>query len=154
MVRAHGLDYYKNWAFCASFESIASLASTCAHPPGTHQSIAGRQLRGKFVSELTTEYPASLAAALAQLMRPFVSANNHQNVPLSDFADLLTEDFVPRRMNLVDGAGMNSAADHTTTHSTKPHPLASAWLKWFERPSPCVRCSTTSHVRPPRSPAD
>ena len=29
----HGLDIYKNWAMCATFESIAQLASTCQHPP-------------------------------------------------------------------------------------------------------------------------
>ena len=135
---SHGLGFYKNWAFCASFESIASLASVCTHSPGTHRSIAGKQLHGKVVSELTAEYPSSLAAQLAHLMRPFVSSNNHQNAPLSDFADFLTEDFVPRRMKLVDGAGMNSTADHTTPHSIQPHPLASAWLQWFVRQSPGV----------------
>ena len=83
-LHAHGLNFYKNWAFCASFESIASLASVCTHPRGTHQSIAGKQLRGKFVSELTAEYPSSLAAQLAHLMRPFVSSDNRQNAPLSE----------------------------------------------------------------------
>ena len=32
---SHGMDVYKSWAVCASFESIAQLASTCAHPPGS-----------------------------------------------------------------------------------------------------------------------
>ena len=35
-------------------------------------------------------------------------------------------------MKLVDGAGVNSAADHTTPLGTQPHPLASAWLQWFQ----------------------
>ena len=30
---AHGLDIYKSWAMCATFESIAQLASTCQRPP-------------------------------------------------------------------------------------------------------------------------
>ena len=31
---SHGIDFYKNWAFCASFESIASLASARQIPYG------------------------------------------------------------------------------------------------------------------------
>ena len=89
-------------------------------------------MHGKFLSEPTAEYPSSLAAALAELMRPFVTSTSRQNFALSDFANLLTEDFVPRRMKIVDGAGMNSTADHTAPQRHKPHPLASAWLKWFE----------------------
>ena len=44
----HGMDYYKSWATCATFQSIASLACTCQHAPGTHRSIAGVQVEGKF----------------------------------------------------------------------------------------------------------
>ena len=92
----------------------------------------GKQVDGKFLSELTAEYPSSLASSLAALMRPFVSSAGRQNVSLSDFAQLLTEDFVPRRLRLVDGAGMNSTADHTIPKATQAHPLASAWMQWFQ----------------------
>ena len=121
---SHGMNLYKNWAVCASFESIASLASVCKHPPGTHQSIAGKQVDGKFLSELTAEYPSSLASSLAALMRPFISSIGRQNVSLSDFAQLLTKDFVPRRLRLVDGAGMNSTADHTIPKADQQLELA------------------------------
>lgn len=36
-----GLDIHKSWMFASSFEPITSLASTCHHPPGSHESIQG-----------------------------------------------------------------------------------------------------------------
>ena len=65
-------------------------------------------------------------------MRPLVSSTSKQSFALSDFAQLLTEDFVPRRLKLVDGAGMNSTADHTRPKRPRAHPLAISWLQWFE----------------------
>ena len=104
----HGVNV---WAFCASFQSIAQLACACKHAPGSRQSIAGVQVQGQYLSSLTAEYPPSLASSLAQLMLPFVSQHGHCSASVLDFADFITEDFVPRRLRLCDGAGLNSTAD-------------------------------------------
>ena len=106
----HGMDYYKSWAMCATFQSIASLACTCGHAPGTHQSIAGVQVDGKFLSSLTAEYPPSLASAPAALIIPFTTSQGH---------DLLPEDFVPRRLRLCDG-GACTAMQTTAFPETTP----------------------------------
>ena len=83
---------------CASFESIAQLASTCNHPPESHSTIAGKKVGDKYLSELTAEYPPSLAQGLAQLFLPYVTCQGIQNASIADFADMLPETYVPRRL--------------------------------------------------------
>ena len=107
-----GMDYYKSWAFCASFASIRTLASTCCHAPGAHRSIAGLKQGNAHVSALTAEYPESLASALASLLQPFCTQTGTRKA-ISDFANLLCEPVVHRRPPVCDGAGFNSTADHT-----------------------------------------
>ena len=93
----HGMDYYKSWAFCASFASIRTLASTCCHAPGAHKSIAGLKQGNIHVSALTAEYPGSLATALAALLQPFCTQTGICKASISDFANLLCEPIVHRR---------------------------------------------------------
>ena len=108
----HGMDVYKSWAMCASFESIAQLASTCAHLPGSHSTIAGKKVGDKYLSELTAEYPPSLAQSTAQLLslrhraRPAKCQHRRFCKPVARN--------IPRRLGLCDGAGMNSTADPET----------------------------------------
>ena len=123
----HGLDIYKSWAMCATFESVAQLASTCQHPPGSHQCVAGAKVGDKFLSELTAEYPESLAHSMASIFAPFVAAQGKQNASIADFANLLPETYVPHRVTLCDGAGMNSHADRTFAKHSKLKPLADKW---------------------------
>ena len=89
---------YKSWAMCASFESIAQLASTCNHPPGSPSTIAGKKVGDKYLSELAAEYPPSLAQGLAQLFLPYVTRHSIQNASIADFANMLPETYVPRRL--------------------------------------------------------
>ena len=142
----HGMPVYKSWAFYASLQSIARLAIPCNHAPGRDQSIAGVQVDGQSFSALTAEYPPSLASALAELMMPFVTQNGHISSSISDFADLLTEDFVPRRLRLCDGAGLHSTADHINTKANSMHDLASEWISCFHQhgrtSSPALHAST------------
>ena len=55
----HGLDVYKSWAMCATFESIAQLASTCQHPPGSHRCIAGAKVGNKYSATFTKTHGQS-----------------------------------------------------------------------------------------------
>ena len=119
------------WAFCASFQRIAQLACTCQHTPGSHQSIAGVQVDGQYLSALTAEYPPSLAKSLAKLTLPFVSQQGHYSASISDFTDFITEDFVPCRLKLCDGAGLNSTADHSTPKLGGLQSLAQTFMDWF-----------------------
>ena len=114
---SHGLDFYKIWAFCASFESIASLASVCAHPPGAHQSIAGKQLHGKFVSELTAEYPSSLAAQL-----PFVRLRRL----LDRLRRLLDRRLRPKAH---ESSGRGRHEQHGRSHHPAKHPTAPSCIR-------------------------
>ena len=116
----HGVDFYKSWAFCASFASIRALACTCCHAPGTHKSIAGLKQGNIHVSASTAQYPASLAAALAALLKPFCTQTGIRNASISDFANLLCEPVVHRRPPVCDGAGFNSTADHTNPKASSP----------------------------------
>ena len=113
-----GWDLYKSWAFCASFEESSRLACTCKRPVGTRESIAGAMSGGAFLlSQLTAEYPASLAQQLASCVARYPSSLGFQNADISDFAQFLPEEYLPRRPRLCDGAGVRSAADHT--HATR-----------------------------------
>ena len=85
-----------SWAMCASFESIAQLASACNHQTGSRSAIAGKKVGGKYLSELTAEYPPSLAQALAQLFLAYVTCHGIQNASIADFANMLPETYVPR----------------------------------------------------------
>ena len=80
---SHGMNYYKSWALCASFESIAQLASVCTHPAGSHSTIAGARHGDKYVSELTAEYPPSLAHGMAKLFAPCATNQGWQNASSS-----------------------------------------------------------------------
>ena len=123
---AFGLNFCKTWALCAMFASIASLAPTCNHPPGSHQVIAGLRQDGQYISSLTAEYLPPMAKKLVACLLPYVSKKRHGKVPSSDFADLLTKTYIHRRPAACDGAGMNSAADHTNPKSSTLKPLSTA----------------------------
>ena len=131
----HGLDIYKSWAFCASFPSVASLACTCTHPPGQHQSIANVKVSGSYLSAHTAEYPASLAKQLASLMAPFCSSFGHSLASLSSFSNLLPEPTVHRRPPVCDGAGMNSSADHSfpAENASPLQDVVTHWLQYAEQ---------------------
>ena len=128
---AHGMNYYKSWACCATFPSIARLGGTCQHPPGSHHVVAGAKIDGQYVSSFTAEFPESLATALATCMAPFVSGICHRNVPISHFANLLPEPIVHRRPAICDGAGLNSAADQSNARASPVCPLAHKLLAYM-----------------------
>ena len=98
---------------------------------GTHKSIAGAQSNGIFLSQLTAEYPASLARQLAAWMARYTTSLGFQNCSISDFAQFLPETYVPRRPRLCNGAGLNSTGDHThASHGPLEH-LAQALQQWL-----------------------
>ena len=128
---AHGMDFYKSWALCASFPSIAQLACTCTHAPGIHKTIAGLKQGNLYVSSLTAEYPSSLATQLAALMAPFCSRRGFKRYSIRDFADLLPEPIVHRRPPVCDGASMRSTADHSSPQaSCCLQDVATHWLQY------------------------
>ena len=110
----HGLDVCKSWAFCGSSPRTAKLAATCNHNAGSHANLSNKwNADGKFLSFGSSEYPPSLAAQIAQVARPFLDMSCKPAHSFSDIADLLPEEFVPRRLPLCDGAGLRSTADHS-----------------------------------------
>ena len=131
-----------------TFESIAQLASTCAHPPGSHAAIAPAKVGDKFLSELTAEYPQSRASSMADIFAPFVSNQGWQNASIADFANLVPETYVPRRMCLCDGAGMQSSAGHTfpqrNTFSRSPKSGGKHCKKQGQQSRQCNTCGTRS----------
>ena len=124
---AHGMDVYKSGALYATFESIAQLACTCSHPPGSHTCIAGARVGDKYLSKLTITYPPSLASRITNIFAPFVNNQGWQNASIADLANLLPQTYVPGRMKLCDGAGMQSNADHTFPRRSKLKSLADKW---------------------------
>ena len=106
-------------------ESIAQLASTCQHPPGS---------------------PESLTNSMANIFAPFVTAQGKQNASVADFANLLPETYVPHRMPLCDGAGMSSHADHTFAKRSKLQPLADKW--WDAMQQAGVTDRILEHLQP------
>ena len=134
---AHGMNYYKAWAFCSTFSSIAKLRCVCEHPPGSHQVIAGAKLQGRYLSSLTAEYPPSLAAALATRVAPFTTSLGHHEVSIAQFANLLPEPFVHRRPAVCDGAGVNSTAEHSNARHSPVTPLAHKLLAYLREHSLC-----------------
>ena len=60
----HGMSFAKSWCFASNNPCIQHVAARCNHPK-KHASIAGvRSTSGQFLSALTAEYPATLAASL------------------------------------------------------------------------------------------
>ena len=115
---------------CASFQSIASIASICSHAPGSHKCIANAKVNGKYLSELTAEYPHFLAQQLANLFHPFLTTQGWSNASIADFANLLPESYVPNRLRLCDGAGLHSNADHSFPGTSSMSALTTLW--WEE----------------------
>ena len=130
---AHGWDLFKSSAFCASFQEISSIACTCKHPIGSHKSIAGAKQDGVYLSQLTAEYPSSLAQQLAACMAKYTTRLGHQNADISDFAQFLPEEYVPRRPRLCDGAGLNSTADFTHPEPSVLDSLCNAIQHWMSQ---------------------
>ena len=123
---AHATVFYPP-PFSMDRKPPARIARTCTHPPGSHSTIAGKKVGDRYLSELTAEYPSSLAHSLAQLFLPYVTSQGMQNASIADFADMIPETYVPRRLRVCDGAGMNSTADHTFPAQSKLQKLADSW---------------------------
>ena len=70
-----GLDWYKTGAIAATSDRIQSLAAQCNHT--AHQDFRGKRLPdGSFISALTAEYPSKLAAAIIDIIKPWVSQSS------------------------------------------------------------------------------
>ena len=71
-------DISKRWAFATTFRDMQQLAKDCPHTEGSHAPVAGvRDAFGGYVSQQTSEFPASLAQAYCNsalpLFKPQVS---------------------------------------------------------------------------------
>ncbi len=66
-------NWDKAWLFAASWDKFRSLAGTCPHPRGSHESVIGtRDWDGSFRSRKTAEYPKRLAISIANLVIPLL----------------------------------------------------------------------------------
>ena len=95
-----------------------------------HASIAGVQgSSGQYLSTLTAEYPASLAASLIKHCAFKVSTQPEVR-RLSKPSPLSLR---PVRLRVCDGAGMHSTADHSIPQPNHPLTIvARAWLHWLD----------------------
>ena len=107
---------------------IQHMASRCTHQQ-KHASIGGVQgSSGQYLSTLTAEYPASLAASLIKRCAFKVSTQPeirrlNKPSPLS---------LHPVRLRVCDGAGLHSTADHSIPQPNHPLTIvARAWLHWL-----------------------
>ena len=86
-----GTDWAKTWCFVANKPQIASVAQSCNHPPGSHESVVGVRLPdGTFKSRLAAEYPKPLADALASIIVEFTTHAGQVQL-LADWPTLLPE---------------------------------------------------------------
>ena len=77
-------NWDKAWLFAASWDKFQSLAGTCQHPRGSHESVIGtRGSDGAFRSLKTAEHPKQLALSIANLVLPLLSQNS-LDLSLSD----------------------------------------------------------------------
>ena len=125
----HGMLLSKSGCFASNDACIQRVASRCPHQH-KHASIAGVQgSPGQYLSTLTAEYPASLAACLIKHCAFKVSAQPEirhlrKPSPLS---------LHPVRLRVCDGAGMHSTADHSIPQPNHPLTIvARAWLHWLD----------------------
>ena len=105
-------NWDKAWLFAASWDQFCSLAGTCQHPRGSHESVIGtRDLDGSFRSRKTAEYPKKLAISIADLVIPLLSQNSFdlsvddalQYLPIKSLQDF--------PFSSEDGGGIHSTPD-------------------------------------------
>ena len=125
----HGMLLSKSWCFASNNACIQRMASRCTHQH-KHASIAGVQgSSGQYLSTLTAEYPASLAASLIKHCAFKVSAQPEVR-RLSKPSPLSLR---PVRLRVCDGAGMRSTADHSIPQPNHPLTIVvRAWLHWLD----------------------
>ena len=105
-----GLDIFKTWAIAATSDKISILAGQCQHRD--HMDFRGKRLpNGTFVSSLTAEYPSSLASAIVDILKPWVSQSSSFNQDLPLWRNLLSRNLISRGPRIPDGAGDCSSAN-------------------------------------------
>ena len=125
----HGVMLSKSWCFASNDACIQHVASRCPHQH-KHASIAGvESSSGQYLSTLTAEYPASLAACLIKHCAFKVSTQPEvRNLRKPSLLSLH-----PVRLRVCDGAGMHSTADHSIPQPNHPLTIvARAWLHWLD----------------------
>ena len=104
-------DIKKTWLFASSFTPLASIASTCTHPAGSHQSIAGvEDEHGIYLSRRSATYPAKLAQAFAQKVSVLLSPVQDLNWD-TVFSFFPKKDWFADPKSFVDGGGLFSTPD-------------------------------------------
>ena len=114
----------------ASSRNVSIHRITIRGMPTRPRIVAGLKQDGQYVSSLTAEFPPEMA--LAQCMLPFVAQTGHRKVPLSEFANLLTEPYIHRRPAVCDGAGLNSTADYSNPKPSALKPLSAALMQHLQ----------------------
>ena len=108
----YSANWDKTWLFATSWDKLCSLAGTCQHPRGSHESVIGtRDLDGSFQSRKTAEYPKHLAVSIAELVIPLLSQNSCdlsveealQYIPVKSLQDF--------PFSNEDGGGLHSTPD-------------------------------------------
>ena len=133
-------DWQKAWMFVSNSAKIEQVARSCNHPAGSHQKIAGARLPdGSYLSRVTAEYPAQLAAALAQVLKPFTS-DLGRFVKLSTWRSLLPVklEWPIRPGRVEDGGGLTSTA--LVSIPPQDDPLGQLRKLWVSRLCDTKQC--------------
>ena len=104
-----GMSFAKSWCFASNNPCVQRVAARCNHPK-KHASIAGvRSTSGQFLSTLTAEYPATLAASLVT----HCAFKVRRDPLVRELQKPCIRSLHLSRLKICDGAGMHSTADHS-----------------------------------------
>ena len=133
VARCYDGNWDTAWLLATSWDKLQSLAGTCQHPRGSHESVIGtRDSDGSFRSRKTAEYPKQLAASIANLVLPLLSQRSLdlslvdalQYIPIKSLQDF--------PFSNEDGGGLHSTPDRSMPERTSEDVFRSLGQSFFE----------------------
>ena len=123
------VDWARCWLFASTFEELQVLGSTCSHPPGSRQPIAGAvDDKGLFLSRTTATCSPDLCDALAARISPLLSHGNtvYSLESMEIFLPSKGRNDLPNARN--DGGGLTSHADWSQSNSAQDPNERNFWI--------------------------
>ena len=112
-------NWDKAWLFATSWDKLQSLAGTCQHPRGSHESVIGaRDADGSFRSRKTAEYPKQLASSIANLVFPLLSQNSLDLSLTAALKYMPIKSLQDFPFSSEDGGGIHSTPDWSMAERT------------------------------------
>ena len=112
-------NWDKAWLFATSWDKLQSLAGTCQHSRGSHESVVGaRDADGSFRSRKTAEYPKQLASSIANLVFPLLSQNSLDLSLTAALKYMPIKSLQDFPFSSEDGGGIHSTPDWSMAERT------------------------------------